>query len=137
MGDENITQNIIDDVVRELSELDSVMTDDNETVWGDFIDHAIYGHSLIEEMLFRYVDACIFNRIEKMPSEDLENLWWDTDLGQDLHFEMEWARAHHPEKLKEIGVPILNEMRDDLVSYFRNKLFLRAEQEWMEREAKS
>jgi len=137
MVDENITQNIIDDVVRELSELDSVMTDDNESVCGDFINHAIYGYSLVEDMLFSYVDACIFNRIEKLPSEDLENLLWNTNPGQDLHFELEWAREHHPEQLKEIGVPVLSEIRDDIVSCFRNKLFLRAEKELMKREAKS
>jgi len=134
--DEYITENIIDDVIQELSELDSVMTDDNDSVWGDFISHAIDGHSLTEDMLFSYVDACIYNRIEKLSSEALEELWWNTDPGQDLYFELEWAREYHPEQLKEIEDPILSEMHDDIVDYLRNKLFLRAEKEWMEREAK-
>ena len=133
IGNETIT-GILDSVVLELSGMETVMKHENKTIWGDFIDHIINGSSMIEDMLFDCVDSCIWIQLEKLKPEDLEDLWWDTEPGKDLSFELEWAQQHHPEQVDEFKTPPVEEMIQDLVVFCRNKLALRAEREWMEKE---
>ncbi len=135
MTRKDIFSTILDPVVVDLSKTESIMTEDHESLWEDFIDHVINRHSFVQQMLYRYVDSCIFSHLEKLDPNQIERLWREeTELGKEMEFERGWDQTNHPEQIKGIILPGLNEIMDDLVSFFRNELGLRAEQEFTKRE---
>jgi hypothetical protein len=129
---ETIIFELRDRVARSLQGQPSVMTDDHASLWHDYRDHVAHGTSIVEKLLFDFIEAKIETELTHLPTGITKALWLNTEPGWDAIFTAGWNYRNGETSEAELGDPPHDQMIQDLTRLILRELAKRAEEEDMQ-----